>query len=141
MASSKTLNPTNVTIQIPALTDAPNVSVLSNCIDKEADAINTLNSNLAAMYAFSAQSGYTTSQTIEAFLDTLPTTKPWFTAITSNSSTGDLVTLSGQNLFYIMQIATGNANQRVQIAIAVNTARMYIRTKFWWGTWSSWTAQ
>ena len=46
MATSKTLAPTNVTISIPAMTDAPNASVLSNCIDKEADAINTLNSQL-----------------------------------------------------------------------------------------------
>ena len=48
MATSKTLAPTNVTISIPAMTDAPNASVLSNCIDKEADAINTLNSQLAS---------------------------------------------------------------------------------------------
>lgn len=44
MATSKTLAPTNVTISIPAMTDAPNASVISNCLDKEADAINTLNS-------------------------------------------------------------------------------------------------
>ena len=44
MATSKTLTPTNETIQIPAMTDAPDASVFSNCIDKEADAINALNS-------------------------------------------------------------------------------------------------
>ena len=49
MATSKTLAPTNVTISIPAMTDAPNASVLSNCIDKEADAINTLNSQLGGL--------------------------------------------------------------------------------------------
>lgn len=42
MASSKTLTPTNVTISIPAMTDRPDASVFSNCVDKEADAINTL---------------------------------------------------------------------------------------------------
>lgn len=47
MATSKTLAPTNVTISIPAMTDAPNASVISNCLDKEADAINALNSQLA----------------------------------------------------------------------------------------------
>lgn len=46
MASSKTLTPTNVTISIPAMTDVPDASVFSNCVDKEADAINALNSNL-----------------------------------------------------------------------------------------------
>ena len=46
MATSKTLTPTNETISIPAMTDQPDASVFSNCIDKEADAINTLNSQL-----------------------------------------------------------------------------------------------
>ena len=45
MATNKTLNPTGVTIAIPAMADKPDASVFSNCIDKEADAINTLNSN------------------------------------------------------------------------------------------------
>ena len=44
MATSKTLTPTNVTISIPAMTDQPNASVFANCVDKEADAINALNS-------------------------------------------------------------------------------------------------
>lgn len=44
MATSKTLTPTNVTIQIPEFTDQPDQRVNSNCIDKEADAINALNS-------------------------------------------------------------------------------------------------
>ena len=47
MATSKTLAPTNVTIQIPAMTDTPDASVFSNCVDKEADAINALNSKTA----------------------------------------------------------------------------------------------
>ena len=46
MATSKTLTPTNVTIQIPAMTDAPDQSVNSNCIDKLGDAVNALNSHL-----------------------------------------------------------------------------------------------
>lgn len=46
MATSKTLTPTNVTISIPAMTDSPDASVFSNCVDKEADAINALNSNI-----------------------------------------------------------------------------------------------
>lgn len=47
MATSKTLTPTNVTIQIPAMTDAPDQSVNSNCIDKLGDAVNTLNSQIS----------------------------------------------------------------------------------------------
>lgn len=50
MATSKTLTPTNVTIQIPAMTDAPDQSVNSNCIDKLGDAVNALNSHLTPQY-------------------------------------------------------------------------------------------
>ena len=46
MAISKTLTPTNVTIQIPDFTDRPDQRANSNCIDKEADAINALNTHL-----------------------------------------------------------------------------------------------
>ena len=46
MATSKTLAPTNVTIQIPEFTDQPDQRVNSNCIDKEADAINALNTHI-----------------------------------------------------------------------------------------------
>lgn len=46
MATSKTLTPTGVTIQIPEFTDQPDQRVNSNCIDKEADAINSLNNNI-----------------------------------------------------------------------------------------------
>ena len=56
MATSKTLAPTNVTISIPAMTDAPDASVFSNCVDKEADAINALNSQLT--YEYEIPTGY-----------------------------------------------------------------------------------
>ena len=47
MATSKTLTPTNVTIQIPAFADKPDQRANSNCIDKEADAINALSDHIA----------------------------------------------------------------------------------------------
>lgn len=46
MATSKLLKPTNVTISIPAFTDQPDQRVNSNCIDKEADAINSLSDQI-----------------------------------------------------------------------------------------------
>lgn len=46
MATSKVLAPTNVTIQIPEFTDQPDQRVNSNCLDKEADAINALNTQI-----------------------------------------------------------------------------------------------
>ena len=42
MATNKTLTTTNVTIAIPAFSDAPDQRVNSNCIDKIADAVNAL---------------------------------------------------------------------------------------------------
>lgn len=53
MATSKTLTPTNVTIQIPAFTDKPDQRVNTNCIDKEADAINALSDQIAYYYPLS----------------------------------------------------------------------------------------
>jgi hypothetical protein len=47
MATTKTLKPTNVTISIPEFTDQPDQRVNSNCIDKEADAINSLSDQIA----------------------------------------------------------------------------------------------
>lgn len=47
MATSKTLTPTNVTIQIPEFTDQPDQRVNSNCLDKEADAINALDGHFS----------------------------------------------------------------------------------------------
>lgn len=54
MATNKTLAPTNETIAIPAMSDKPDASVFSNCIDKTADAINALNSKIATYPTFKA---------------------------------------------------------------------------------------
>lgn len=56
MATSKLLKPTNVTISIPEFTDQPDQRVNSNCIDKEADAINSLSDHIALTESFSASS-------------------------------------------------------------------------------------
>ena len=73
MATSKTLAPTNVTISIPAMTDAPNASVLANCADKEADAINALNSQIAnpANVAYTNVSGTSQAQFESALVTAL----------------------------------------------------------------------
>lgn len=60
MATSKTLTPTNVTIQIPAFADKPDQRVNSNCIDKEADAINALSDQMANMTSVEIASVTTT---------------------------------------------------------------------------------
>ena len=62
MATSKTLAPTNVTINIPALADQPDASVFSNCIDKEADAINDLTTR-----GYDSKSGQSLIDIVKAF--------------------------------------------------------------------------
>ena len=57
MATSKTLTPTNVTIQIPEFTDQPDQRVNSNCLDKEADAINALDTDIAKINNVQTYSG------------------------------------------------------------------------------------
>lgn len=49
MATNKTIAPTGVTVQIPGLTDAPDMSVPANAIDKAIDGINALNSQIVPM--------------------------------------------------------------------------------------------
>lgn len=67
MATSKTLTPTNVTIQIPDMTDAPDQAVNSNCIDKLGDAVNTLNSNKANLVQRTIEANATLSLTFSAY--------------------------------------------------------------------------
>ena len=66
MATSKTLTPTNVVIQIPDFTEKPDQRVNSNCIDKIADAVNTLNSKIPkyAIKTVEAGSGTTAMKTV-----------------------------------------------------------------------------
>lgn len=49
MATNKTIAPTNVTVQIPQMTDTPDMAVPANAIDKTIDAVNALNSQLGKM--------------------------------------------------------------------------------------------
>ena len=70
MATSKTLTPTNVTIQIPEFTDQPDQRVNSNCIDKEADAINALDAKISSFgyYTLSNETTLTSSyETINTY--------------------------------------------------------------------------
>lgn len=90
-------------------------------------------------YPLQAKGGYSSETTIEAFLETLPNNSMWMTTITTNDSNGELVTKSGQHLFYIVQFAVGNNKQRFQIAVALN-GKMYVRPFMWWSTWLAWTA-
>jgi len=52
MATNKTIQPTNVTVQIPEMTDKPNQATNSNCLDKIIDGVNALNSNLSNQQSY-----------------------------------------------------------------------------------------
>ena len=71
--STKTLTPTKQTITIPDMTERPNVSLLTDGIGKEADAINALNSKIANVFTGTnlvnkaIQFGTTWSATSETF--------------------------------------------------------------------------
>lgn len=129
----------NINLKKPTTSEMYNVLDWNDNSDKIDTAIGNLNSQIANTYPLKPQSGYSTSQTIEDFLDTLPTNESWMTTITANGSTGDIVTVSNQHLFYIVQMAVGNSNNRFQLALAINTPKLYARAKLWWGTWTSWT--
>lgn len=104
-------------------------------LQSQIDSLKTSNE-----FSFKNYNSYSKSTTIEAYLDTLPNNKTWFCTITSNDSSGAIVTASnGQHLFYIAQFAATH-NNRFQLAVAVNNQKVYIRTYLWWGSWTSWTA-
>lgn len=116
MATSKTLTPTNVTISIPEFTDQPDQRVNSNCIDKEADAINTVNSKLTPQ----ASSNLNNAKTVGIY--------------TTNTSALN-TPVTG---YFTVSVIPFNANNLAQIAVEVNNRAMYFRTLHDATTWTSW---
>lgn len=67
MATNKTLAPTGVTVQIPAMSDPPSMAVPANAIDKTIDAVNTLNSQTAKRAEKRVQGGETAAFTFSSY--------------------------------------------------------------------------
>lgn len=87
MASSKTLSPTNVTISIPAMTDVPDASVFSNCVDKLADAVNTLNIKKTSITATTGSSGaFNSGITKPVISATMKTNDALYTCVVTRAS-------------------------------------------------------
>ena len=134
MATSKTLAPTNVTISIPAMTDAPNASVLANCADKEADAINALNSQIANLKGLSEAKASVTATDLN---DCQYAGAYMFNNSCSNKP-------SGANYGVCFTIATSQPDNNgigwvCQIAFGTADAtKLYMRTRINNGTWSEW---
>ena len=123
MATSKTLTPTNVTIQIPEFTDQPDQRVNSNCIDKEADAINALNNNIANI---NTQISIQTKTSISA--KTLTTTGMYFL------NAGCTDSASGSAHFMVVY---ASGSQIIQIAYLAFENSAYLRS-YYNSTWSNW---
>ena len=87
MATSKTLTPTNVTISIPAMTDSPDASVFSNCVDKEADAINSLNSNISSYWLGNVSNLSALGTAIMSYASSISTNKEYAVSFGANADT------------------------------------------------------
>lgn len=132
MATSKTLNPTNVTISIPAMSDVPDAAVFSNCVDKEADAINTLN---------------TKASTYDLGSKTIATMQSTFVTYWGTMSDGDVknirVTLSDSNDYlkqtnYVGSISRISSTRFVVDMRQAMTANNAVMADYNNGTWN-WT--
>ena len=121
MATSKLLKPTNVTISIPEFTDQPDQRVNSNCIDKEADAINSLSEQIGTLRikditdATRTTASSTSSTTNIDQLYTVPA-DGWYRLVShcpSNASSEAYCKAGSKQLIYAA------ANQRVEIVIPI----------------------
>ena len=103
MATSKTLSPTNETISIPAMSDQPDAAVFSNCIDKEADAINALNSQIGNLKFFATSVASNGSKTLtiandtRAIIYTVGGSQNVMDCISINSTSGGVVAYKSMN--------------------------------------------
>lgn len=138
MATSKTLAPTNVTISIPAMTDAPNASVISNCLDKEADAINALNSQIAllktATSLLNESTAFTTSYANTGKTITVP--KTGLVVLTQNYTNTLPVSLGLKATTSVASTSVAyveNANQEENVSSLTVTALLPAGTYYVWG--------
>ena len=114
MATSKLLKPTNVTISIPEFTDQPDQRVNSNCIDKEADAINTLSEQIGICVlvskAITTTSGYQSDWQSDIFdLPTATNGRNIYTCYNSGTGSYGLIMkrASDQKISSTIQFASG----------------------------------
>jgi len=127
MATTKTLTPTNQTISIPELTDAPDMSVASNAIDKEADAINTLSEHLDPI------AGTNKAWITNAELNNYKTTGVYY--ISTGSTIGG--SSSGMSWF-ILTVIAGRSDTVVQTIYDSNTSASEKTRQYRSNAWSSW---
>ena len=118
MATSKTLTPTNVTIQIPEFTDQPDQRVNSNCLDKEADAINALNTQitLCTKQVYSNYSATAKTHTITLSEDVGMLLYVFYWGGSNNTNTG----------MYMIPVMTGTTTNAVAIIKAASNVTITV---------------
>ena len=125
MATSKTIIPTNQTVSIPALADVPDISVVSDALDKTIDAINTLDTHTAMKY----DSTHTPTELYESAPVGFSVVRVTAGKTGNPTATGD---------WNIMQFKPDNYNDYgVQIACQTNSAQLWLR-RLYAGTWTAW---
>lgn len=136
MATNKTLAPTNETISIPAMTDVPDASVFSNCVDKEADAINTLNSKIGNI-DWSARG---TQIPNNSDINSYKTPGKYYSSSTSATSTMSNAPVTGGFSLFVTILGFDWINQ---YAMPVNGQtikhRVYSSTNATWSEWQTLT--
>lgn len=134
MATNKTIAPTGVTVQIPALTDTPDMSVPANAIDKAIDGINALNSKIGNLHGLSeANTGIAATDLNNCdYAGTY-----MFNSSASNRPSGvnygvcfTIATSEPQNtgVGWVFQLAFGTSD----------STKMFMRSRINNGTWSAW---
>ena len=128
MATSKTLAPTNVTINIPAMADQPDMSVVSNCIDKEADAINTLNSQITNAFGKSRILSYGNVSSISVDLGYTPTTSHYGTILMFNGNQSVMAII---NIGSTISVTTISGNATITASASGSTLTISSNNTLW----------
>lgn len=128
MATSKTLAPTNVTVQIPAMTDAPDMAVPANAIDKTIDAVNALNSQINNNATMPSDANFNDYETAGSF---------YFASATS--MTNPPRSNAGYGLLLVFGYKTGN-NVRIMQVCITSGYHLYVRRHVSTSSdaWSDW---
>lgn len=123
MATNKTIDPTNVAVQIPAMADKPNQAVNSNCLDKIIDGVNANNGNILLLKNMAK----TVSQANYNDINELT----YSTGVGSN--------MPSANGYHLVIPLNGNGGVLGQIAIDCYSAqtKWYFRSRTA-STWRSW---
>ena len=136
MAKSKTLAPTGETVQIPAMTDAPDMAVPANAIDKTIDAVNALDSKTGNIDW--AKKGTNIHNNLD--INSYKTPGKYFSSSTSATSTMSNAPVTGGFSLFVIILGYDWVNQ---YAMPVNGQtikhRSYNPSNDTWSAWQTLT--